>query len=445
MLNIDKLFKAAKAAGIDVFEARIGTQSKLSVAVFDSELENYTVADDGTFKVRGLVGGKCGVFTSDRADDEVIDMAIASLKESAEYGNPVDPEFFVDGSKYKYDKVDTFRAGLAQVPAERFIATAKNIAASALAADKRIEHVNVTLEYSDMTQRLINSKGLDVTGRANFALIFAEVKATDGKEVQSGSHYKIISDLDAFDAEGFVKTLADDAIKQFGGGTVDTGKYDVVYSPDCTATLVQALCAGFSAFDAEQHMSLLEGKMGEQVFSPLFCVEQTPIGGDVFCSAFDDEGVPCKNMPLIDKGVPTGYVYDLETAKRAGVESTGNGKLVGGNIRPSIGYITVKNGNMTQAEVFAAVRDGLYITELNGVHSGLDGQSGNYSLQASGFVIKNGKLDRPASLITVAGNIMTDFANVKAVGNDEKLTYFAVKAPSVAIGGISVSGVKQEA
>ena len=395
MLNIDKLFKAAKAAGIDVFEARIGTQSKLSVAVFDSELENYTVADDGTFKVRGLVGGKCGVFTSDRADDEVIDMAIASLKESAEYGNPVDPEFFVDGSKYKYDKVDTFRAGLAQVPAERFIATAKNIAASALAADKRIEHVNVTLEYSDMTQRLINSKGLDVTGRANFALIFAEVKATDGKEVQSGSHYKIISDLDAF--------------------------------------------------DAEQHMSLLEGKMGEQVFSPLFCVEQTPIGGDVFCSAFDDEGVPCKNMPLIDKGVPTGYVYDLETAKRAGVESTGNGKLVGGNIRPSIGYITVKNGNMTQAEVFAAVRDGLYIIELNGVHSGLDGQSGNYSLQASGFVIKNGKLDRPASLITVAGNIMTDFANVKAVGNDEKLTYFAVKAPSVAIGGISVSGVKQEA
>ena len=138
-------------------------------------------------------------------------------------------------------------------------------------------------------------------------------------------------------------------------------------------------------------------------------------------------------------------MYDLETAKRAGVESTGNGKLVGGNIRPSIGYITVKNGNMTQAEVFAAVRDGLYITELNGVHSGLDGQSGNYSLQASGFVIKNGKLDRPASLITVAGNIMTDFVNVKAVGNDEKLTYFAVKAPSVAIGGISVSGVKQEA
>ena len=226
---------------------------------------------------------------------------------------------------------------------------------------------------------------------------------------------------------------------------MDSGKYKVVYSPDCVATLVQSLCAGFSAFDAEQHMSLLEGKMGEQVFSPLFNVDQTPIGDEVFCSPFDDEGVPCKNMPLIDKGVPTGFVYDLETAKRAGVASTGNGKLVGGNMRPSVGYVTVKNGDMSQDEVFAAVGDGLYITELGGAHAGLDRQSGNYSLQASGFVIKNGKLDRPASLITVAGNIMTDFANVKAVGNDAKLTYFEVKAPSVAISGVSVSGVKPEA
>lgn len=445
MLNTDKLFKAAKAAGIDVFEARIGSQNKLSVAMFDNEPENYTVADDGVFKVRGLVDGKCGVFTSDRADDEVIDAAIAALKESAEYGNPLDSEFFIDGTKYKYEKVDTYHDGLAQVSADKFIAAAKTVAERTLAADKRIEHVNVSLEYSDVTQRLINSKGLDVTSRANFALIFADVKATDGKEVQSGSHYEIISDFDAFDADAFVKTLTDDALKQLGGGSVETGKYDVVYSPDCVATLVQSLCAGFSAFDAEQHMSLLEGKMGEQVFSPLFSVDQTPIGNEVFCSPFDDEGVPCKNMPLIDKGVPTGFVYDLETAKRAGVASTGNGKLVGGNMRPSVGYVTVKNGDMSQDEVFAVVGDGLYITELGGAHAGLDRQSGNYSLQASGFVIKNGKLDRPASLITVAGNIMTDFANVKAVGNDAKLTYFEVKAPSIAISGVSVSGVKPEA
>ena len=104
MLNIDKLFKAASAAGIDVFEARISTQSKLSVAVFDNELENYTVADDGTFKVRGLVGGKCGVFTSDRADDEVIDMAIASLKESAEYGASTRGAVYSDGKEYRGER-----------------------------------------------------------------------------------------------------------------------------------------------------------------------------------------------------------------------------------------------------------------------------------------------------------------------------------------------------
>ena len=444
MININKLFAAAKTAGIAPFEARIVTKSKLSVTVFDGELENYTIADDGALKIRGLVVGKCGTFTSDRVDDEVINYAIAALKQSAEYGNALDPELFVDGKKYKYEKVKTHNAALDKVSAERFIGVAKDIAASALKADSRIEHVNVELEYECASQRIANDNGLDVSGKTNYVTVFASAKAKGDDEIQSGSHYDIVSDFDAFDSGAFVKELVEKTIAQLGGGSVETGKYKVVYSPDCVALLVKTLCDGFSAFKAEKNMSLLKDKIGKRVFSPLLNIEQTPIGSDVFCSAFDDEGVPCRNMPLIDGGTPTGFVYDLETAKRAGVQSTGNGTLVGGNVRPSVGYVTVHNGGMTESELFAHVGDGLYITELGGAHAGLDGQSGNYSLQASGFFIKNGKLGKPVSLMTVAGNLITDFANITAVGNNEKLTYYAVKTPSVAIAELSVSGVKSE-
>lgn len=442
MINIDKLFKAAAKAGIAEFEARIVTNSKLSVAMFDNELENYTVADDCTLKIRGLVNGKCGVFTSDRVDDGVIETAVAALKESAEYGNPLDPEFFIESGKYEYEQVNTYHPSLDGLGAETFIETAKDIAAKTLAADKRVEHVNIELEYDNMSQRIVNSKGLDVSGKTNYVMVYASVKANSGSDIQSGSHYDIITDMQAFDSVAFVSKLVGDAVAQLGGKSVDTGKYAVVFSPDCVAVLVKTLCEGFSAFSVEKHMSLIEGKVGKQVFSPLFTVEQTPIGDNVFCSAFDDEGVPCKNMLLIDKGVPTGYVYDLESAKKAGVSSTGNGSLVGGNIRPSVGYVTVHGGDKSQDELFGLVGNGLYITELGGVHAGLDKQSGNYSLQASGFVIENGKRGRAVSLITVAGNIIDDFRNITAVGNDLKLTYYAVKAPSVAVKELSVSGVK---
>lgn len=443
MLNIDKLFKAAKAAGIDVFEARIGTQSKLSVAVFDSELENYTVADDGTFKVRGLVGGKCGVFTSDRVDDEIIPEALAALKESAKYGNPLDPDFFIDGSAYKYEKVNNYHPELAAVPAERYIALAKEITEKARKKDKRMELVIAQVEYEYGAVVHVNNNGLNVKREMNMLTVFAQSKASDGAEVQSGMWYEFVSDLDAFDVDKFVSALVEYTVGQFGGSSVDSGKYKVVYSPDCVAALMTALGDGFSAFTAEQHMSLLEGKMGERVFSPLFTVEQKPIGDGPLCAPFDDEGVPCKNSVLIDKGVPTGYVYDLDTAKRAGVKSTGNGRLQGANVRPAVSCLTVKAGELSQAELFEKVGDGIYVTDLGGVGTGLNERSGDYSLQAAGYVIENGKLAKPVSLITVAGNIITDFADIIAVGNDSKFTYYGTTTPSVAIGSLSVSGVKQ--
>ncbi|MCM1367946.1 MAG: TldD/PmbA family protein [Roseburia sp.] len=439
MINVEKLFKAAKAAGIAQFEARIETESKLSVSVFNTELENFTVADNGSMKIRGLVDGKRGVFASDRVDDEVIDTAIAALKESAKYGNPLDPDFFIGGDN-KYEKVDVYNAELEKVSATQFINISKSIAEKTLAADKRIELATVSLEYQTGTLRLVNNNGLDVEAKANNVMVLAQVKAVDGGEIQSNMHYQIAKSLDEIDVDKFVAELVDTTVKQFGGSSVESGKYKVVYSPDCVAVLISTLKDGFSAFNVEQHISLLEGKIGTKAFSELLTLEETPIGNDPFCSAFDDEGVPCKNKVLIDKGVPTGYVYDLDTAKRAGVKSTGNGRLRAGNVRPSVSYVTVKPSDKSLAELFKLVGDGIYITDLGGVSTGINEQSGNYSLQASGYVIENGKQGRPVSLITVAGNIITDFADIAAVGSDSKLTYYGVKAPSLVINELSISG-----
>ncbi len=440
-MDMNKLYKAAAAAGIAPFETRIRKENKITIELFNDVVENYTVAENGSIKVRGLVDGKGGVFSSDRVDDEVIDIAVAAVKDSAEYGQPVDPEFFLGGKDLHYEEVKTFDSKLAEVPATEFIALGKKIAKSSLALDKRIESVNIQVEYDFEETELKNSNGLNVGQKTNYVMIYGSAKAVSGELVESGSYYEILSELGGFDADGFAKKLVADAVDQLGGSSVKSGKYKVVYSPDCVAALLTALKDGFSAFNVEQHISLLEGKIGEQVFSPLFSLEQTPIGNDPFCSAFDSEGVPCKNAMLIDKGVPTGYVYDLDTAKRAGVKSTGNGVLQGGNVRPAVGYTRVVPGDKTLEQLFEQVGDGLYITGLGGIGTGLNPQSGAYSLQASGYLIEKGKRARPVSLITVAGNIMTDFKDVIAVGNDEKKTYYATKTPSVAIKDLSVSGL----
>lgn len=442
-MNIDKLFDAAKSAGIAPFEARITAENKISVSTFNTEIENFTVAENGGIKIRGLKDGKCGVFTSDRVDDGITELAIKAVAESAEFGQPVDPEFFIGGGE-KYEKADTFCAALASLPASRFIELAKEISKKSLALDKRVELASVQVEYSYGSTTLKNSNGLDVFAETNYCMVFGSCKAKSGDDVESGSHYEILSTLDGFDADAFASKLVADATGRLGGSSVESGKYKVVYSQGCFAALMSAFGGAYSAFNAEQHISLLEGKIGKKVFSEHLTVEQTPIGADPFCQSFDAEGVPCRNGLLIDKGVPTGFVYDLATAKRAGVKSTGNGRLEGGNVRPAVEFATVKRGERTLEKLFEFVGDGLYIDDLGGVSTGINGQSGDYSLQAVGYVIKNGKLARPVSLITVASNILTDFANVTAVGSDEKLTYYGIKTPSVAVADISVSGVKEK-
>lgn len=439
-MNMKKLYDAAKAAGIQPFETRESMGSEISISTFNDTVENFTVAENGSLKVRGLVDGKCGTFTSDRVDDEVIEMAVNAVKESAKFGQPVDPDFFIAGGKYKYEKLNTYREELNKTPADKLIEIIKSVSKKTLAADKRINVVQGQLEYKFNSVSAGNSNGLDISHRSNYVMILVSIKAVQGDEVESGFHYEIISDLDKFDEDAFVKRAVEKTVNRLGGESVKSGKYKVVYSPESVAALLGSLGEGFSAFAVEQHVSLIEGKIGTQLFSPLLTVEQTPIGDCVFCEPFDAEGVPCKNRVLIDKGVPTGYVYDLATAKRAGVESTGNGRLEGGNIRPAVQFVTVHPGTLSQEELFKKVGDGIYIDDLGGIHSGLNPQSGDYSLQAGGYLIKNGKLDRPISLITVAGNIIKDFADIDAVGSDETLTYYGIKTPSVVIKELSVSG-----
>ena len=90
--------------------------------------------------------------------------------------------------------------------------------------------------------------------------------------------------------------------------------------------------------------------------------------------------------------------------------------------------------------MFKEVGDGVYITDVSGLHAGLNPQSGNFSLQSTGFLIKDGKKDRPLDIITVSGNLMKLFMNIKTLGNDSKSFLSAVNCPSVIVKKLAIGG-----
>lgn len=437
---IKKLFTAAKHE-FEIFEARFVSEKTVAVQTYNGETELFSVADNGSMKLRGVKDGKCGSFTSDRVDAEVVDTAIAATLESAQYGQPIEPEFFIGGGAYKYTDTKSYHALLDSAPTDKLIALCKAVDKAAHILDARINNVNVQLEYASADERLINSNGLDINSKTNYMMIAVSGDAKDGEETQSGFRYAFIDDIDKFDAKALAAEFVSYTTAQFGAHSVAPGKYKAIFAPECIAALLSAVSGSFSAFALEQHMSLLENKIGTQAFSELLTVRELPLEPTPFSRCFDAEGVPCQNKTLIDRGVPTGFVYDLATAKRARVKSTGNGKSNGAVVRPSVGYTEIQSGKLDLEGLCKFIGDGVYITLLGGIATGLDSQSGNYSLQAEGYVVRDGKIAEPLSLITVASNVMDDLKNIIAVGGDAKTTYMSVRTPSVAVAEVSVSGV----
>ena len=86
------------------------------------------------------------------------------------------------------------------------------------------------------------------------------------------------------------------------------------------------------------------------------------------------------------------------------------------------------------------MKDGLVITDLQGLHAGIDFVTTNFSLQASGYLVKDGKRDRSVTLITVAGNFMDLMKKVEEVGSDLDWSYHQIKSPSIYFKECAVSG-----
>ena len=139
---------------------------------------------------------------------------------------------------------------------------------------------------------------------------------------------------------------------------------------------------------------------------------------NVFFTYFDDEGVACRKQDIIKRGVLKTYLYTLETAAKDGVEPTGNGARNAGKAKASMEYIVVKPGRKSEEEILSKIKEGVYITDLEGLHAGLNARSGNFSLQAQGFMIRDGKIAEPLSLITLAGNLQNIFNNIKDIANN---------------------------
>ena len=443
---IEKIFQEGRQQGIGDMEVFYSAGNSLSLKVFEKELDGYSLSESEGLSLRGVYRGKMGYSYTEKVDESSVDMLVKNVVENATVIDSDDEEFIYEGSK-EYKKVDTFNPGLESVSEIDKISFVKQLEEEAFKIDNRITSVE-TCVYGDGYGETImsNTKGLYLHDKSNVAYTYAVVVAKDEDDIKTGMAYRTGNDFSKFNAKEIAAEAVNEAISMLGAKSVKSGDYAVVIRNSAAADLLEAFTGIFSAEAVQKNLSLLKGKLNQQIGSEKFTVVDDPfMEGGLASMSFDGEGVACKYKKVIDKGVLKTYFHNLKTAHKDGVETTGN--ACKGSYKASIGIAPsnfyVEKGERSLDEIIAGMDSGIMITELQGLHSGLNSISGDFSLAALGYRIKDGKISEPVEQITVAGNYFEMLKNVEEVGSDLKFglpgeSY--IGSPSLKIKKLSIAG-----
>ncbi|MCR5332714.1 MAG: TldD/PmbA family protein [Bacilli bacterium] len=438
-MNENIFFVLAKENGFEAADLIFEHSYSLSCSVFHKEVDSLTESDSYSVVGRGIVNGKFGLVSTEKIDKDTPEFLIKGIKETAGLIETNDPSIIFKGSE-KYHKKNVFNKEVLSGDLTKQIEVLRLIEEKLRAYDKRIDEVAVVGYDETLSEStLSNSYGLKLKDKTATVSYYAEVTAKQGEEIQTG--FKVFASIDPkeFDLEKFVKDVAEDALRKLGSVQCESKKYPTVLSPRTSSQLLKAYLSNLDAEEVEKKSSLFVGKLHQQIASKKLTVIEDPLKKNIFFEYHDEEGVATYKKFLIKKGILETYLYTLETAKKAGVEPTGNGAR-GARTGSTLHYSYVKPGKKSLDELLAPIQEGVYITNLEGLHAGMNTRSGNFSLQAQGFMIRNGKLAEPLSLITVAGNLVEVFSSIKEIGSDSEFQLNGLESPSIYIKKLAISG-----
>lgn len=439
-MRYDKFFTLAKEAGIEEAELYVGESYSLSFSLFHSEVDNYSANKSMTILARGIINGKFGTATCDSWSVEHAKYLVNEIVKNAGVIENEDPAFIFEGSK-QYKRINTFNRDLANVSIDEKMKKLYELEKAIREGDKRIVEVG-GVEYSESAESVVilNSKGLKLMQKSNYFVYVGQAVAKENDQTKSGYELFLDNDFSKFDVQKLAKEVVENTVSQLGGEICESATYKAVLSPDVVKSFLTFYVGYADAEDIQKRSSLFIGKLGQKIASRRITIEDKPLKRNVFARWFDDEGVATYNKAIVKNGVLQTYLYNLTTAAKEGVESTGNASRGGSKMGIGTFFVELKPGRKSQEELFQEVGDGVYITSVQGLHAGLNPQSGNFSLQSTGFLVKNGKRDRALDVITVSGNLMDIFKDVIEVGSDVRVFPSGTSCPSLLVKKIVVSG-----
>jgi PmbA protein len=436
--------RAQRGEGADALWRRA---EHTAVSFESGRLKTAGVSEETGVNLRVLRDGRVGVAGTTATRSPDLDSLVERALASAQLGDPLELPF---PPPSRLPDVATHVAAAADAPLDRLFDIGRTLVAR-LTRDGC--QVNVAVHRSVGETTVGNTAGARGAYRSTTVSITADVTRIAGDDVLIVYDYEVGADLPT--AAGLdalaksIETRLDLALRIV---EPPEGPLPVVFTPAGLSVILLPLEQALSGKAVLQGISPLGGRVGEQAFDARFSLTDDPLAtGRAESRPIDDEGVPSRTTCLVERGVVQGFVYDLETAARAGAASTGHGHrgIFG---KPTIGYTNLIVGDPPDAVVQRAtgnlqrlwggltdgIDDGLLVDDLIGVGQG-NVISGAFSHPVGlAYRVRQGEVVGRVKDAAVAGNVYDLLKKIGGFGDDGQW-YGSRWSPSLLLEGVSVA------
>ena len=326
----------------------------------------------------------------------------------------------------------------------------------ARAYDPAIAQVKIT--YSDEMKRTFIANSDGAWGEQEIPLIWVSMDTLAKRGDKRHPGYVRRSEKRGFEyasmefMEATAKEAARQAVDMLDSVDAPSGELPVVIGSGGGVVFHEAVGHGLEADGVEKGTSFFTGLVGTRVGSDLVTVvDDASIPNYRGSYTYDDEGAPSRENVLIQDGILMGYMTDVITSRRLGLELTGNGRRQSYKHFPLVRMSNtfIRPGPHSHDEIIAATRKGLYTRHLGGGE--VDTTTGNFTFGVrEAYMIEDGKITSPVRGATLMGNGPEVLKRIDMVGGDQafwpgtcgKGQWVPVTsgAPTLRIAGITVGG-----
>ena len=444
--------ESALAAGATDAEGYLSEDRGREVRVHGGEVESLSAATKRGIGVRAWIGARVGyAFDTNLSEAGVDALALRAVEmaraaDEDEFAGPPRSAVRLSSDIGGEGAAELSDPSVASWSTAEIAELTLAIERTALDADRRVAGVEQAV-YADSAERVAIASSTGIEGEYESSHCYGYVLAlAEGEGArETGLGFDLGRGPVALDPVAIGREGAERAVSMIGARKPQSRAWPVVLDPTVAASFVAIVGRGLCASAVQRGRSPFAERLGSEVAAGAFVLDDDGLDPEGSASSpFDGEGVARRRTPLIEGGLLRNYLHDTYTASRAGTASTGSAGRGGYRSQPAVGAsnLLVAPGTLTPEGLLDEAGEGVLVTDVAGLHSGVNPVTGAFSVGASGRAIRDGELAEPIREFTIASDLVSMLGAVSAVGAAPRWVPFggSVSTPALLIEQMTVAG-----